>query len=121
VDLKVLGARVRMYRKQAGLRGSDLADGAGVTQSYISAIENGHQMPSLRVLAQIADTLGVSPAVFIDEPTEENALTRLMRELPEAERKEVVQYAFWRLARLAADPMTSAGFSSPMIAQVACA
>ncbi|WP_239694996.1 helix-turn-helix transcriptional regulator [Streptomyces sp. DvalAA-19] len=48
--MKVLGARLRALRAEAGLSGAALAQGAGVGQPTVSKVENGRMVPSFDVL-----------------------------------------------------------------------
>ena len=55
-----LGDKVRFAREQLGMTTQMLADKAGISQPYISEIENGHKMPSTRTLIRLADALNVN-------------------------------------------------------------
>lgn len=50
---------IAVWRKYRGLTQQQLADGAGVTKSHISQIENGTKTGSLDCMRQIADRLEV--------------------------------------------------------------
>jgi transcriptional regulator with XRE-family HTH domain len=55
-----LGERVRKRRKALGLTAKSLAKAAGVSTSYISQVERGHQEdPSLPALRRLADALSM--------------------------------------------------------------
>jgi transcriptional regulator with XRE-family HTH domain len=56
---KRLSRAVRVARGRAGLSQEALALQAGINRSYVGQIERGVGNPSLRVLARIADTLGM--------------------------------------------------------------
>ena len=58
---------IRRYRHQAGLSQQQLADSVGISKGFISALEGGRSAPSLDVLVQIADALGVSAGTIVDE------------------------------------------------------
>ncbi|MEV8049109.1 helix-turn-helix domain-containing protein [Streptomyces bacillaris] len=60
--MKVLGARLRALRAEAGLSGAALAQGAGVGQPTVSKVENGRMVPSSDVLERLAR------ALLLDEP-----------------------------------------------------
>ncbi|MEV7269289.1 helix-turn-helix domain-containing protein [Streptomyces bacillaris] len=55
--MKVLGARLRALRAEAGLSGAALAQGAGVGQPTVSKVENGRMVPSSDVLERLARVL----------------------------------------------------------------
>ncbi|AYL36580.1 helix-turn-helix domain-containing protein [Streptomyces fungicidicus] len=60
---KVLGARLRGLRAEAGLTGAALAQRAGVGQPTVSKVETGRMVPSADVLDRLSRALG------LDEPT----------------------------------------------------
>ncbi|MFL6139961.1 MAG: helix-turn-helix domain-containing protein [Frankiaceae bacterium] len=63
-----IGERLRTLRKDRGLTLAALAEQAGMSVSYLSAVENGVNLPSLQLLARLTDALGVSiPAVLAAE------------------------------------------------------
>jgi transcriptional regulator with XRE-family HTH domain len=53
------GEMVRSYRKSLGLTQQALAYQLGVHASHIAAIERGDRKPSLKLIARLADTLGL--------------------------------------------------------------
>jgi DNA-binding XRE family transcriptional regulator len=55
-----LGALVRELRTERGLRQQDLARLAGISQPYISQLENGLMLPPSSILSSIAQVLGVT-------------------------------------------------------------
>ena len=63
-----IGVRLRRLRKEQKLTLAVLAQRADVSLSYLSAVENGVNLPSLPVLARLTEALNVSiPAVLVDE------------------------------------------------------
>jgi len=57
----MLGDNIKKLREERGLDQEDVAKAAGVSVAYISLIEsNKRQNPSTKVLAKIANVLGVS-------------------------------------------------------------
>ena len=59
VMLSDLGSTIQSLRKDRGLSQQQLATGAGLDRSYISAVENGKQNVSFATLKGISDALGV--------------------------------------------------------------
>ncbi len=57
---KVIGARLRQLRREAGLTTQQLADRVGVTQSQISQVETGRSAASIVTLYKIARALNMS-------------------------------------------------------------
>lgn len=54
-----IGPAIRHYRKQAGLTQTELADRVGITQSYLSRLEQGHETEQLRRILAVLRQLGV--------------------------------------------------------------
>ena len=59
-----LGDKVRFAREQLGLTTQMLAEKAGVSQPYISEIENGNKNPSAKTIMRLAAVLNV-PGEFL--------------------------------------------------------
>lgn len=66
VDIDIAGA-VRAHRLAAGLTMRELAARAGMSQPFLSNLENSRAMPSIATLYKIANALGVSPREFLPE------------------------------------------------------
>lgn len=62
---KPLGDRIRDLRSERGLRQQDLARLAGVSQPYVSQLENGFLIPPINVLGAIAQVLGLTAEELI--------------------------------------------------------
>jgi transcriptional regulator with XRE-family HTH domain len=58
--LAAYGEVVQELRGELGLERKDLADAAGISYSYLSAIESGQKIPSGTFQSMLADALGVS-------------------------------------------------------------
>ena len=56
---KRVGKNVKNLRVDSGLSQEELADKAGIHQTYLSGVEGGKRNPSIMVLQRIADGLGV--------------------------------------------------------------
>lgn len=59
-----VGQRVRYARMLKGVRGRELAERVGCTESMISKIENDKVVPSLQMLHKIIHNLGMDMATF---------------------------------------------------------
>jgi transcriptional regulator with XRE-family HTH domain len=57
---KHLAANISRLRAAAGWSQTKLAEQIGISQVFMSRVENGHASPSAEVLYAIADALGVS-------------------------------------------------------------
>lgn len=63
--LAAYGSAVARHRKEQGLSRKQLAARAGISYSYLSAIESGQKLPSLDVQEALADTLRTTPAALL--------------------------------------------------------
>ena len=54
-----LGHTIKVARTDLGIDRKDLAEMAGISYSYLAAIENGQKQPSSHVLLAVADALGL--------------------------------------------------------------
>jgi transcriptional regulator with XRE-family HTH domain len=96
-----LGQAIRAVRRQVGLSQKELAEAAGIDQSYLSMIEAGQRSnPGTRIMARLAQALHVSiddlaaragylPLREQPDPLAEQAL-RLFRRLPRWRQEDVV-------------------------------
>jgi len=68
-----LGLAVKTLRKNKGLTQGNFCKMVGITQSYLSQLENGNKEPSIDVVKKIADALGTPmPVLFWFTLTEED-------------------------------------------------
>ena len=72
-----IAAAVRAQRLAAGLSMRALASRAGMSQPFLSNLENSRAMPSIATLYKIAEALGVSPRDFL--PPEGGKLVAVVR------------------------------------------
>jgi DNA-binding XRE family transcriptional regulator len=61
-DVQGIGLSVRLARREAGLKQSDLADLAGVSERTVRAIETGTGNPTLAAVVSVANVLGLRVA-----------------------------------------------------------
>lgn len=73
-----VGATLRRARKDRGLTLVQLAERSGVSQPFLSRVENGSATPSVARLYSIAEALGVSVGSLLGDlpPTGEPSVTR---------------------------------------------
>lgn len=57
---KLVGSNMVRIRKEKGFTQEQLAELSGLTQQYISGIENGQRNPTIVVIHDLAVALGVS-------------------------------------------------------------
>ena len=62
-----LGARVRKYREARGISRTELADHAGLTEIFLTSLEDDDVYPSIGPLQKVARALGVRLGTFMDD------------------------------------------------------
>jgi transcriptional regulator with XRE-family HTH domain len=62
---RLVGRNVLRARLACGLKQEVLAVRSGRTQQYISGLENGKRNPTIIILYEIAQVLGVTPAELL--------------------------------------------------------
>ena len=68
MDVRILvGTNIGRLRRERGLSQEQFCELAGVTQSYLSQIENGHVNLGLLGLNDIAAAFGIHPRRLLDE------------------------------------------------------
>lgn len=55
-----LGKKIKELRRKSGLSQKDLADYVGVSQAYISKIEEEKRQPTFRIVVLIANALNIT-------------------------------------------------------------
>jgi transcriptional regulator with XRE-family HTH domain len=78
-DWRLLGSAIRRRRLSKLLTLIDLADKAGLSQPFLSQVENGRARPSLMSLHRIADALGTTPQAFFGGGSESELTPSLVR------------------------------------------
>ncbi|MGI8829020.1 MAG: helix-turn-helix domain-containing protein [Candidatus Limnocylindria bacterium] len=81
----MIGATLRAVRRQRGFTLRQVADEAGVTESFLSQVERDIASPSIATLRRIAVALGTSIGVLLDDVGPHGQLVR-------AEDRRVVTY-----------------------------
>jgi transcriptional regulator with XRE-family HTH domain len=61
-----LGRTIKVARTDLGIERAELAERAGISYSYLAAIENGQKQPSSQVLLAIAESLGLRSHELLD-------------------------------------------------------
>ncbi len=62
-----LGKNIKKYRKALKLTQFELGVQVDVTEYYIQYLEKGKRMPSMSVLAKLADALRVEPSELLEK------------------------------------------------------
>ncbi|WP_425359577.1 helix-turn-helix domain-containing protein [Enterovirga rhinocerotis] len=63
---RIVGRRVRSFRRRSNLKQVDLAALAGIDRSQLSKLENGYSSPTLDVLLRVARGLERSVSDLVD-------------------------------------------------------
>ena len=68
-DLRqAFAANLRRLRHAKGISQEDLAYEANVNRTYLSKLEKGVSYPRLKIIAKLADALGIEPAELLMPP-----------------------------------------------------
>lgn len=78
---ELLGSRIRTLRKARHLTQQQLAEHAGLNYKYVGAVERGEENPSLKVLAAIANGLGIELRDLFELEHEEVSGPKLRKKL----------------------------------------
>ncbi len=62
---KIIGERIRTYRKAAGMSQNDLAQKVGMHYAYIGQVERGEKNMTIKTLCKISEALGIPPENLI--------------------------------------------------------
>ena len=92
-----------MNRTDLGIERAELAERAGISYSYLAAIENGQKQPSSQVLLALAEALGLRSHELL-ESTER----RRERNLSASD-----EYPTWLAGKLARAPIVAASMPAP--------
>lgn len=69
---EIIGLHIRKIRLKQKRTQQEIADYCGFTKSHLSKIEKGKVMPSIGVLAKIANSLNTKVAILLDEEKHED-------------------------------------------------
>jgi transcriptional regulator with XRE-family HTH domain len=64
-----VGKKIKRYRKRKNMSQQEFAHFLGISQNYLSEIENGVHVPSLKKLTQIAEKLNTTVTKLLGEKT----------------------------------------------------
>ena len=69
VDYKLIGSRIKLYRKNKKLTQEKLAEMLNISVGYISKVERGIEHPNLEMLSNIAESVNCDIAHLVSEST----------------------------------------------------
>lgn len=67
MDSKLIGLRIKLAREEANITQEELANAVGCTAKHIGAIERGVKTPSLDTLITIANKIGASADLLLQD------------------------------------------------------
>ena len=73
MDEQAFSLRLAKLREKKGVSARDMSLSIGQNPGYINNIETGKSMPSLAGIFYICDYLGITPADFFDDDSEDPA------------------------------------------------
>lgn len=80
-----IGARIRLFRKRAGLTQAELAHRVFVDRSYITRLEQGNNVPSWTLQIELASALGITRAELTGDepppPTDAEVAAQIVKEV----------------------------------------
>lgn len=83
---------IREWRKHRGLNQEQFAERIGVTQSFVSKVENGKQSPDLSFLEVTAEALRCTPAdLIMRDPTAPEAIWDIWEQLQPVQRVQLIE------------------------------
>lgn len=65
IDYKAAGKMMGSYRRKEKISQKELAKAVGISNNYLSNIENGYTIPSLETFTELSVTLGKTPDFFL--------------------------------------------------------
>ena len=65
IDFNELGIRIKKRRRELNLKQNELSEMLGISNNYLSNIENGHSIPSLEVFSDICIKLKITPDLLL--------------------------------------------------------
>lgn len=65
IDFNELGLRIKKRRRELNLKQNELSEMMGISNNYLSNIENGHSIPSLEVFSDICIKLKITPDLLL--------------------------------------------------------
>ena len=96
-----LGTTIKNIRKDRGFSQSDFARICGITQTYLSQIENNQKEPNLSVLKTISEKLIVPlPILFFKSITEEDVRPdkrEIFKTISPAVKKIIDENKYWNI------------------------
>jgi len=96
MNLELVINNLRNCRKQQNMSQEELAEKAGLSKNYISALERHEKSPSLETFIKLANALGASADVLLEDvlvngyKTHTSLLTDKLEDLPPKKQREIM-------------------------------
>lgn len=84
---QLLGKRIRILRRQAGLTQSELAEKSGLSDNFIGLIERGERQLTVPTVQKFSKALGIKLGDFFIEEEQAQSLDSVLRELEQLLKK----------------------------------
>lgn len=81
VNFKLLGKRIAVRRRQLGFKQNQIAEMLGISNNYLSNIENGRSIPSLEVFSKLCEVLQVTPDFLLLGNIKANNIQKNIKDL----------------------------------------
>lgn len=60
------GRKLRAHRLERGLSQEELAEASGLHRTYISGLESGARNPTIKIVVQLAKSLGITASELLE-------------------------------------------------------
>ncbi len=84
IDYAQLGKRIAKRRRVLNLSQGEVAEATGLSNNYISNIENNHSIPSIETLMKVCKALNTTPDYFllgIFKQVDDNVFTEISEKI----------------------------------------
>lgn len=90
-EIKELGSKIKKLRRERKFTLTELSEKSGVSQGYLSRIENGKNDPTFSVLLQIARALQIQVSMLYQEENKKNEHISIIRKNQRIRREQPEQ------------------------------
>jgi transcriptional regulator with XRE-family HTH domain len=90
-----VGKRIQYFRNLKGISTNKLANLSGISQSYLRDVELENKNPTIEIVYQICESLGISLKEFFDDETSgllEEPLIQRIYQLNQEQRKMLLAF-----------------------------
>jgi transcriptional regulator with XRE-family HTH domain len=90
-----IGERIRHFRELKGISTNKLANLSGISQSYLRDVELEKKNPTIEIIYQLCEALGISLKEFFDDETSgllDEPLIHRIYQLSREQRKQLLSF-----------------------------